>query len=190
MTTRQLRLLRAASASSVATLLAAVSHTLAGGPAPHPLLVLALSALLIPVAAVLIGTRPARTRTALTVAVSQAIFHVVFQALGAPTDDGAVAVGAHVHHLPVLGPLSPAALPDAAMLTGHAVAAALTVVLFWHGENMISAIACWVHAVLRRAAVALPADHERPAALDLDLHPLVDAVVATAVSRRGPPAFA
>ena len=45
MTSRQLRFLRAAAVSAIATLLAAVSHTLAGGAAPHPLLIAAVATL-------------------------------------------------------------------------------------------------------------------------------------------------
>ncbi|MBO9626681.1 MAG: hypothetical protein J7484_09935 [Microbacterium sp.] len=187
MTSRQLRLLRAASASSAATLLAALSHTFAGGAAPHPLLVLAVAALLVAPASLLIGARASRFRVALTVLLSQAVFHLVFQALGAPTG-GSVVMTGHEHHLPVLGPLTAAALPDAAMLLGHVAAAVVTTLLVWHGEATARAIAGWVVAVLRRGIGPVRGDHERPAPLALDLHPLVDSVLVADVSRRGPPA--
>lgn len=190
MTSRQLRLLRAASASSSATLLAALSHTFAGGAAPHPLLVVAVAALLIGPASVLIGARVSRVRVAATVLVSQAAFHLVFQALGAPTGGGVVATAGHDHRLPPLGPLTVAALPDTGMVLGHVAAAIVTTLLVWHGESSVRTIAGWVRAVLRDEVTTLPGDHERPAALSLDLHPLADMVVATAVSRRGPPVFA
>ena len=47
--------MRGAAASVIATLLAAVSHTIGGGQAPNPLLMLAVSVLLTPLAAVLVG---------------------------------------------------------------------------------------------------------------------------------------
>lgn len=187
MTSRQLRLLRAASASSVATLLAAASHTLAGGAAPHPLLVVAMATILVPAAAVLVGARPSRIRLALTVLVSQAAFHLVFQLLGSPVA-GAVA-GGHGHDLDLssLGPVVASASTDAAMLAGHVLAAALTTALLWRGESIVRQIAGWVLALLRRAVASSQAQHERPEPLRSRLHPLVEAVTTTPVSRRGPP---
>lgn len=187
MTTRQLRLLRAASASSAATLLAAVSHTVAGGAAPHPLLVLAVAVLLLPLAALLIGARMSRTRVALTVLVSQAAFHMIFQLLGAPT--GLQLALGHQHGMLSLGAVSIAALPDIAMLTGHVLAAVATTALLWHGESLVRMIAGWVLALVRHAGSPVPADHRRPAALVSHRHPLVDAAHSAAVSRRGPPLF-
>lgn len=185
MTTRQLRLLRAASASSTATLLAAVSHTFAGGAAPHPLLVLGMTVLLIPIAALLIGARVSKARVALTVLVSQAAFHVIFQLLGAPTGSE-LALG-HSHEMLSLGTVSIAALPDLAMLAGHALAAAATTALLWRGESLVRLIAGWVLALVRQALSPVPADHGRPTVLVSHLHPLVDAAQSAAVSRRGPP---
>lgn len=190
MTSRQLRLLRAASASSIATLLAAVSHTLAGGSAPHPLLVLAVSAFLVPPAALMIGAAPSRLRVAVTVLVSQAAFHLLFQVLGAPVGGGVIGAAGHTHHLLPLGPVAVAALPDATMLLGHAAAAIVTVLLLWRGESTVRAIAGWVRAMLRRAAAAAPVLHERPAPLRAEVRPLADAVPIAAVCRRGPPVSA
>ncbi|MGV2903535.1 hypothetical protein ACNPM4_17850, partial [Microbacterium sp. AGC62] len=72
MNARQLRLVRAAAVSSVATLLAALSHTFGGGAAPHPLLILAVATLLTPFSALLVGTRQSRGRVASAVFVAQA----------------------------------------------------------------------------------------------------------------------
>ncbi|MEN0023276.1 hypothetical protein RAC69_11755 [Microbacterium sp. LS_15] len=187
MTTRQLRLLRAASATSVATLLAAVSHTVAGGAAPHPLLILAVAALLVPAAALVVGIRPSLTRLTATVVVSQVVFHSVFQALGAPTADAAVL--GHAHHLDLasLGPVAAVGAPDALMIAAHVVAAALTTALLWRGEAVVRRVASWMLARLRLAAMSAPAAHRSPA------RPIVTArfVLADAVlrplSRRGPP---
>ncbi|MBO0980618.1 hypothetical protein [Microbacterium sp. SD291] len=193
MNSRQLRLVRAASASSVATLVAATSHTIAGGAAPHPLLMLAMATVLVPPAAFLIGARASRSRLALTVLASQAAFHLVFQVLGSPTG-GAVTGGGgeHAHHqdLTSLGPVLASASPDAAMLTGHVIAAVLTSALLWRGESMVRIVAGWMLALLRHPVALIRPAHERPASLLCDIHPLVDAVVRTTVSRRGPPALA
>lgn len=190
MTSRQLRLLRAASASSIATLIAATSHTVAGGAAPHPLLVLAVMALVVPVAALIIGGRASRLRVAATVLVSQAAFHVVFQTLGAPT--GTAVLSGHQHHvdLAALGPVTAAAAPDTIMIVGHLAAAALTTIMLWHGESMVRAAAGWVHARLRRAISAFRPAHRVPAPAVFSTPLLVDAALSASVSRRGPPAFA
>lgn len=191
MTSRQLRLIRAAGISSVATLIAAVSHTLGGGAAPHPLLIIAVSTLLTPLCAVLVGVRPSRSRVAAAVLLSQAAFHVLFQALGAPTGSAAV-VGGHAHHvaLDALGPLSPVAGVDAAMLCAHIVAAALTTVLIWHGEALLRGVAHWFQALLLRVVLGAPAEHRRPAPLrSLVVRPSA-AAVSAAVFRRGPPVLA
>lgn len=189
MTIRQLRLLRAAAASTVATVFAAASHTIAGGAAPHPLLVVAVASLLVPFAAALIGARASRCRVTLTVLVSQAVFHLIFQVLGAPT--GATSVSGHAHHLDLasLGPVTEAAAPDAVMIAGHAVAAALTSLLVWHGESMARAVAGWVRARLLRAAPPQRPAHSRPAPLSSRALSLLTPSLAASISRRGPPSL-
>lgn len=186
MTTRQLRLLRAAAASTIATVVAAASHTIAGGAAPHPLLVLAVASLLVPVAAALIGIRASRVRVALTVAVGQAAFHLAFQLLGSPT--GVRAVAGHQHHLDLasLGPITRTAAPDALMIGGHLVAAVLTTLVLWHGEAVVRTVADWVRArLLRVAAIHRPA-HPRPASLISFVLPPLTSGLASSISRRGP----
>lgn len=189
MTSRQLRLLRAASASAVATILAATSHTIAGGAAPHPLLVLAVMSLVVPIAALIIGERASRFRVAATVLVSQAAFHVVFQLLGTPT--GTTVLSGHQHHLDLssLGPVVAATAPDLLMVIGHLVAAAITTASVWHGESMVRAVAGWVQAQLRRAVAASPASHRHPSPPAFSLPLLVDRALSTSLSRRGPPAI-
>ncbi|WP_460799530.1 hypothetical protein [Microbacterium sp. GXF0217] len=187
MTFRQLRLLRAAAATSVATTLAAVSHTIGGGMPPHPLLVIALSVLLIPLAAVLIGRRPSATRTALTVLVSQAVFHVLFQVLAGSLTDAAVPSGGHAHHVATLGPVVAVVAPDAPMLLSHLLAALATTLLLWHGERILRAVADWTRARLLPVIPALPVRTRvrwTPTALVVttSLTPLT-----TVVRRRGPP---
>ncbi|MHC9044983.1 hypothetical protein ACYX8G_10395 [Microbacterium saperdae] len=191
MTSRQLRLMRAIVVSSAATLIAAVSHTIGGGAAPHPLLILAVSALITPLSAVLIGVRRSRIRTAATVLVTQAAFHVMFQVLGAPAVDGATASGAHSHHLDLsqLGAVSSLPAPSAAMLGAHVVAAALTLFLLWHGESLLQTVADWVQALLGSVPLVTPPEHRRPSRLVSTLVALTDTALTGAVSRRGPPAL-
>ena len=189
MTSRQLRLVRAAAVSSVATLIAAVSHTLGGGASPHPLLILAVATLLVPLCAVLIGARASRSRVALTVLLSQAAFHLLFQTLGAQTGSVTASSAGHSHHLDLapLGPTAPVAAADASMLFAHVIAAALTTLFVLRGESVVRAVALWVQALLLRAALGAPVEHRRPTALRALPLPPFDATVSTGVSRRGPP---
>lgn len=190
MTTRQLRLVRAAAVSSVATLLAAVSHTLGGGSAPHPLLILAVATLLTPLCALLVGVRPSRSRVAAAVLLAQAAFHLLFQVLGSPTGSAVADTSGHAHHLDLalLGPVASVPVADAAMLGAHVIAAALTTLLIWHGEALAQAVARWFQALLLRAVLGAPVDHRRPGALRSVLLPAFDAAISRDVSRRGPPA--
>jgi len=188
---RQLRLVRAAVVSSVATLLAALSHTLGGGAAPHPLLILAVATLLTPLSALLVGVRQSRGRVAVAVVVSQVAFHLLFQALGSPTEVDLAGGTGHVHHLTLsaLAPASPASAPATMMLFAHAVAALLTTLVVWHGETVVRAVVRWVEALLRRAAVIAPVEHRRPLRPRAITLPSFDAAASSAVSRRGPPAL-
>ena len=192
MTTRQLRLLRAAAVSSVATLIAAVSHTLGGGTAPHPLLILAVAVLFLPPTAVLLGTRRSRTRVSAAVLLAQGAFHLLFQVLGAPTAGTTAAIGAHSHHLalPVLT-TDPSVPPlDAPMVLAHLVAALLTAALVWHAEGMAHTIAVWFQKLLRRADTSSSPTHRHPSPLRSLLLTPRDAAVRAGVSLRGPPALA
>ncbi|MFJ4224785.1 hypothetical protein [Microbacterium sp. NPDC089695] len=188
MTSRQLRLVRAAAASAVATVLAAVSHTVVGGAVPHPLLVVAMTALLVPLSALLIGARTSRTRVALVVLVSQSAFHGVFALLGAPAA-GATVIG-HQHHLDlsVFGPAVAVAAPDAAMLAAHVVAALVTTALLCHGESMIRAIARWIVARLRLRVASVRLPHRHRLLLDSQTTPRIESGLSASLSRRGPPA--
>ncbi|MEZ7754785.1 hypothetical protein O5Y58_04625 [Microbacterium paraoxydans] len=189
MTSRQLRFLRAAAVSAIATLLAAVSHTLAGGAAPHPLLITAVAALFVPLCAAVVGRRSSRARVAVAVILAQGAFHLLFQLLGAPTAGDAPGLGAHSHHLDLsaLGPLSPVPGPGALMLSAHLVAALLTTVLLWHGESVLRTIARWFLAALRRGTVPATTPPAPPLPLRSALLPPLDVATTAVFSRRGPP---
>ncbi|WP_203135792.1 hypothetical protein [Microbacterium sp. JZ31] len=187
MTTRQLRTLRGASAATVATLLAATSHTIAGGPAPAPLLVALMIALLTPVASGVVGPRASLARLAAAVALSQVAFHAAFQLLGSPTGDRVQAD--HAHHTAGVA-LDVAAPPaeSAEMYAAHAVAAILTLALLWRGERVIRAIARETVAVLRRVEVPRAAAPVATGTRFLDVPRPVESRILSSVSLRGPPA--
>ncbi|WP_226532758.1 hypothetical protein [Microbacterium paraoxydans] len=191
MNARQLRLVRAAAVSSIATLIAGVSHTLGGGTAPHPLLILAVATLLTPLSALLVGARPSRGRVAAAVLLAQAVFHVLFQALGSPVAASSPGVLGHVHHidLALLVSAPSASSSGAPMLAAHVVAAVLTTLLIWHGETVVRAVARWFEALLRHTVTAAPTDHRMPPGLRSLDHPVLEVAFAAAVTRRGPPAL-
>lgn len=186
MTSRQLRLLRGAAASSAATIIAAVSHTIGGGAAPHPLLVVGLVVFLTPLAALLVGRRLRLPRLSAAVMFAQSVFHVLFVVLNA-TAAGPIAGAAHGHHhLVVLAPVASGVAPDAGMLGAHLVAAVLTIALLWRGEAIVRAIAAWVRAVLRRRS-PVPPRRPMPAPIALTSRSVVRTVPVACISRRGPP---
>jgi len=184
-TSRQLRLLRGAAASTVATIIAAVSHTIGGGAAPHPLLILALSVFLTPIAALMVGRRPRLIRLGAAVLLSQTVFHVLFVALNA-TAAPTVAGTGHQHVLALL-PVADAVAPDSGMLGAHLVAAMCTIVLLRRGESTLRSIGRWARAVLRvrmprpRPGLPIPASATHTARIIVHLMRVGD------VSRRGPP---
>lgn len=154
MSIRQLRLLRGASASTVATMIAALSHTFGGGSLPHPLLMLAVSVLLTPLAALLVGARVRLPGLAAAVTATQVVFHGVFELVGGITPSG-LALGGHHHGTVVIdaapGVADPSLLNSSpGMLAAHAAAAVLTALLLWRGELLVRTIARWVRALLRR----------------------------------------
>lgn len=187
MTARHLRTLRGAAAAWVATVVAATSHTLAGGGAPAPALVVVIGILAWPVGIAIVGRRLSPWRVAAAVVASQALFHVAF-AITAGTDPAAMS--GHLHHAAAAaGTGTPAALLlDGPMIVGHLAAAAATVIGLYGGERMLRALARGIRLLLRRTVPPLPRTVEvvrgavsgpgpalRPAALLSDL------------SRRGPP---
>lgn len=188
MTSRQLRLARGAAASSVATIIAAVSHTIGGGAAPHPLLIVALSVFLTPIAAVLVGRRENLLRLSAAVLLSQTVFHVLFTALGATVTP---TIAGHGHqHVMTLGPVGEAASPDAGMLAAHVVAGIITVLLLARGESILRTITRWVRAVLGVHLPKLAQDWPVPASpAPGSLRVVVPVFLIGDVSRRGPPAF-
>ena len=198
MTDRQLRALRGAAASGAATVLAAVSHTVGGGTAPAPLLVVAMAAVLMPPAVMLMGRRMSLPRLIATVLSSQAAFHLAFAALGAPTTEPAFTAdhAGHVHDVSASLAESTSGAPfllgqtGAAMLAAHALSALLTIALLWRGERALRAIASWAFAVVRRAADPAPALPSAPPAVPSEAPATRESLLFHDVRlQRGPPAL-
>jgi hypothetical protein len=129
-------------AASVATSAALLTHLAGGGALPGWLGIAVPWALSLAVCTALAGRRLSFWRTAVSVALSQVLFHTLF-VLGTPTAAGASA-GQHLGHGVPGGPPaeSPAGLADLlqagpAMWFWHAVAAAATVAALYGGERVL-----------------------------------------------------
>jgi len=199
---RRHRALRGTVAATVATVVAATAHTLAGGGAPPWWMLLSLALLTSPLAVWLIGRHPSLRGTAAAVVVAQLALHVAFAAVGAggpaagsrvPTGSGHAA--GHPGSAAVEGAVGPPLAAaghlhlDPGMIAAHLVAAAATVLLLAHGERLVRAIARGLRRVLSRALPVLPPPAVPAALADAPTTP-VAAVFLSVLSRRGPPALA
>lgn len=188
MQSRQRRALRAAAASSVGTVLAAVSHTVGGGSAPAPWLVGTVLLLSLPVCLILVGRRLGLPGLTAAVLAAQGLLHVLFSVMGdAPAGTGLA--GTHVHSLSALPALGAtvAASTTAEMVLAHVVAALGAVLLLRRGEQALAALLRWARALLaRRLPVTVPVASSTPAR---HLVPRAHraARAAAPFRRRGPP---
>lgn len=190
MTPRHVRALRGATAAWIATVVAATAHTLAGGGAPSPGLVAATGILATPFAVALIGRRLSAWRVGATVLAAQAFFHVAFAVTAGA--DASAASALHAHHgiAGGGGTLAAAIVPDAPMLAGHMLAAAVTVIALFSGERMLRALGRGIRSLFSRLrAVAPPPRAPRLVAAPSRIARAAAAVVLSDLSRRGPPSF-
>ncbi|MFE7846485.1 hypothetical protein ACFUTX_14970 [Microbacterium sp. NPDC057407] len=187
MTPRQLRTLRGAAAAWVATVVAATSHTLAGGGAPAPALVGVIGVLASPVGIALVGRRLSAWRVGAAAVTAQLLFHVAF-ALTAGVDPAASAGHAH-HGAPAVLTGSAHLSLDAPMVVAHVVAAAATVVGLFGGERMLRALGRGIRTLLRRTVVSVsrPLTARQVSAPAVADAPALRAFLSV-LSRRGPPA--
>lgn len=188
MTPRQLRTLRGAAAAWVATVVAATSHTLAGGGAPAPALIGVIGVLAWPVGIALVGRRLSAWRVASAALTSQLLFHAAF-ALTAGADPAASA--GHTHHGATAVLAGPASFSlDAPMVLAHLIAAVATVAGLYGGERMLRALGRGIRSLVRRAVarVARPlAARQVTTPAPVGVRPL--RAVLSDLSRRGPPAL-
>lgn len=169
--TRAAQLVRGASAAAIAVALAGFSHGIAGREAPGAVGLVLAGVVALAASVALIGRRSTPLRTTIAVLVSQGAFHLLF-GVGAGGQAASVTIGArpggHAGHAGVVavvdgaGPVVAHADHDlAAMLVGHAIAGALTVLYLLAVER-----AAWQAArtaarrfVLRMTGANLPVPH-------------------------------
>jgi len=122
--------LRGLGAGSAATLVAAASHSVAGGRVPSALgITLALFFSVI-VSIALTGRGLSAVRLAASVVVSQLAFHVVFSTLG-----GAAEVVTHGHHQTVVNGTAMVTHASGGMWLAHGIAAVVTTLALVFGER-------------------------------------------------------
>jgi hypothetical protein len=201
MSTRWARFARGWLVAVFSTLIAAASHTIAGGP-PSTLAIVLSLAFAGMLCVGLAGKRLSRMRLAASVVGSQLLFHQLFASLG----NSVWTPAAHVHPgmEPALnvtamsGSWQPASTSDALwMLAAHAVAAAATFLLlrlaeqaFWGlpSSGLIGSARALLRILFRQGLQ--PVLFDAPRAPSAPRHPRVFSSVAlrSALRYRGPPA--
>ena len=203
---------RGAVTSAVTTMLAAISHTVGGGEAPAPTIVVGMIVLLIAPSAVLLAVRPPRAvigrlfgrsadrvgsaprltgvvRISAATAVAQIAFHAAFTLLGAPS--GAVMGAAHAHHAhgadALALPAAHAAAEHPAMTASHVAAALVTIAILAYGEAVVARGAAWLRATALAIAPVRPLPAVPRAAAYSEPRIRLSLVWLPATGVRGPP---
>ena len=168
-------------------------HPVGGADRPRPVVLIGVAALVWPVTTAFVGRRLRPAGLAAAVVVAQAALHVVFaftSGVVMPNADALHHAGAHQHDQILLdsaGAVAQVMLPDAAMLTAHALAAVASFVLLFGGERMLRTIAAWTLRLLARATVSAPPAFLVPRATFADMPALYLRTGRGVVHRRGPP---
>ena len=129
MNTRWARVGRGTIAAAVATFVAAFSHTIAGDAAASWVGVAASFVLALAVCTALAGRTLSWWRLAAAVAVSQALFHLLFSGPGAP-----VGVTGHAHDAGAV-PMPALHAHDDRMILAHVIAGVITLLALRFGER-------------------------------------------------------
>ena len=192
MSSRGARVARGSAAASVSTLVAAVGHTAGGGSFPSPAILAFVFAFTALICIALAGRVVSPARTAVSVLLSQAAFHLTFSL---PTGSGSSwAGGAHHHELIASGSTAEpmASHLTAGMLLAHLTAAAITATALVHGERalwgLLESARLALSALMGRMPVAVVAAPTASSPIPLFTAAPLAAHVLSSVSRRGPPA--
>lgn len=194
---RAARTARGVVGAALSTVLAAASHSLAGGEvSAFAVVVTAIIAL--PFCVALAGKTASLWRVALAVGASQFLYHWAFAGLGVSANlagDAGFPLGSHAAHLASLERFVPdvveAGSADTLMWVLHAVAAVLSTALVARGERAVLALGRTLRRALPRpirlAAFERPAAPQSPRRAAVLRDQLLDLSSRTL---RGPPAVA
>ena len=190
---RAARTARGALFAFVSTVLAAASHSLAGGTMTFQA-VLITAVVVLPLCVALSGRVASLWRVSLAVGLSQFFYHWVFAGIGATSGlpPQGTPVGAHAAHLASLERFVPSVVESgsagALMWTLHGVAAIVSIALITRGERAILALRHTIRRALPRQ-FALPLDcRQLLAPISREVSALNDQLRAfSARMLRGPP---
>lgn len=192
------RLMRGILCAALAVFLAGASHAVAGGIVPvfAVLVSFPLGAL---VCVILAGRQLSLSRVVAGVAVSQVVFHFLFD-LFAVIPSSVVARAGHQHEFVSAPPLSPMMAGattsfgdmDTAMVTSHLVAGLVTIALVRHGEHLwwslVGAVRSSVTTILGLVRLYPVALEDRRSVVEYTPHGLQELLQSDSRRRlRGPP---
>lgn len=167
MDSRWARVARGGTAAAFATFVAALSHTLAGGATPSAFGVVVSFVLASTACTLLAGRSLSLLRLAVSVALSQTLFHSVFSGLGAPVASSALehhgasgltgAAGpsaaldsAALHSTALHSTAVHSTMPGATMILAHLVAGLVTILVFRYAESAFWGLATTFRLFLSR----------------------------------------
>lgn len=188
MSSRWARFARGWLAAAFATFVAAFAHTVAGDQLPSPVALLATLMLSATVCVLLAGKSVSLVRLSAGIAISQAIYHLVFAAGGTST----VLVSTS-HHETALVITDAAAHAHGSMWIAHTLAAVVTVLAFRYGEGafwgILSTTRSLFQAILGTLVTAPTALGVTPArAVEAATRrPLLSVLLLSPLRHRGPP---
>ena len=188
MHSRWARFARGWAAAGVATFVAALSHSIAGGTAPSVVAIVATLVISGAVCTLLAGRTLSTWRLAASITLSQGLFHGIFSGLGMPV------TAAHGQHTPVVAAVEPLLghlHSGAPLWLAHAVAALVTLVAFRHAERAFWGIADTARLLLTRLwATVIPlCPAPRPARINAvrRIVPRELTALLSPMRHRGPP---
>ena len=199
MDSRATQATRGAVSAAVATFTALAFHVLAGAPLPGAVGILVPFVLSVLVSVALIGRRLSLPRLAVTVTVSQVLFHVLF-VLGTPVGSSPHALHGHANHDPLavaaaLGGVTASPIDMHAgvgMWVSHAVAAIVTVAALHRGESVLRMLLRLLFRTCASWSSPAPAPvtvegHGAPTPRPIAVADALVQLVSTVAVRRGPP---
>lgn len=200
MATRWARFVRGWLTASVAVLVAALSHTAAGGASPAPIslvLALAFSGM---VCVALAGKKLSLPKLTVSVVLSQVLFHALF-GLGGASSARMTATGHHGSGAVVIGSADTASVVPAEgmhdmgwMWIAHALAAVITIIALRRGERAFWSLRdfAWLTlvAIVRTLGIIVTLPRQRAHVLAVLAHGFIATdrdILLPPMRHRGPP---
>jgi hypothetical protein len=194
--TRWARFARGWLAALFSTLVAAVSHTLAGGTSPSAVSFVVALAFAGIACVALTGKRLSIVRLVASVVLSQLAFHSLFSSIGVSSGTVSAPVGAHEHGAALAQVATGGGAmhhTDAWMWAAHAFAAVVTIVALRHGEaafwRLRETALLFLRTIFARVPVvpSLPSSSRAPLVWAQHLDARTCDFIRSSLGLRGPP---